>query len=334
MKNHIYILAALMAVCLVSCGGNSGVKQRKQADTIALAPCPRFESDSAMLYIRQQCAFGYRVTGSEEAEKCGDYIVAQFRRFGADVQEQRTTVTLYDGTQLPARNIIASINPDMKDRILICAHWDTRLWADNDPEEKNWHKPVLGANDGASGVAVMMELCRLMQHQPVRVGIDFVCFDAEDLGTPQWEDIYTDDSHTWCLGSHYWAEQAQANGYKARYGILLDMVGGRGSTFSRELGSMQYAAPVVELLWRLARQIGYGHYFPQQDGGFLVDDHINVNRIARIPCIDVVPYFTDGPSSFGPTWHTVMDTPDNIDPNVLEAVGQSVAQLLYNENAE
>ncbi len=323
-----------MTACLTGCGGNSASKRQVQADTIRLMACPRFESDSAMLYVQKQCGFGPRVTGTKEAEKCGDYIVAQFRRFGAKVQEQRTEVTLYDGSKRPARNIIASINPDSTDRILLCAHWDTRLWADNDQDETNWYKPILGANDGASGVAVMMELCRLMQKQPIRIGVDFVCFDAEDLGTPQWEEVVGDDQETWCLGSRHWAQQAQQNGYKARYGILLDMVGGRGCTFSREAVSMQYAAPVVEMLWRLAGQLGYGHYFPQRDGGYLVDDHVNVNRIARIPCIDVVPYFTDGPSSFGPTWHTVLDTPDNIDPNVMEAVGQSVAQLLYNENAE
>ena len=170
-----------------------------------------------------------------------------------------------------------------------------------------------------------------MAQQPVEVGVDMVCFDAEDMGVPQWEDDVEETSDSWCLGSRFWSEQAAGVNYQARYGVLLDMVGGRGSTFSREMVSRYYADPIVGLLWALANQLGYGHYFPMKDGGYLTDDHVNVNRIARIPCIDVVPHFTEGPSSFGPTWHTVSDTPENIDTNVLMAVGQSLTQLLYNE---
>lgn len=324
----------LIAACtLASCGGKTK-STRKTADTIALASCPRFCADSAMMYIEQQCAFGPRVTGSKESEQCAEYIVKCFERFGATVEVQPNTVKIYDGTVLQARNIIASINPDSHDRILFCAHWDSRLWADNDPDEKNHHTPVLAANDGASGVAVMMELCRLLQQQPVETGIDFICFDAEDLGTPQWAEDPEDGRDTWCLGSYNWAKRASESGYKARFGILLDMVGGRGSTFALERVSTYYASPVVEMVWALAAQIGYGHYFPHKEGGALTDDHVNVNTIARIPCLDIVPYFTDGPSVFGPTWHTVNDTPENIDPNVLEAVGQTLTQLIYNDNAK
>jgi hypothetical protein len=191
---------------------------------------------------------------------------------------------------------------------------------------------VLGANDGASGVAVMIEIARLLQSQPLQgVGVDFICFDAEDMGTPEWAEPLTDDQDTWCLGSKVWAELAAANGYRPKYGILLDMVGGRGATFSHEQVSMYFASNIVKKVWNLASDLGYGQFFPYQEGGTLVDDHINVNTIAQIPCIDIVPYFADGPSSFGPTWHTINDTPENIDKNVLEAVGQTVLQLLYNE---
>ena len=318
---------------LSACGGHTG-RSSREADTIALAPCPEFCEDSAMNHIQTQCDFGPRVMGTESARLCGDFIASCFRRYGATVTEQECIVTLYDGTQLPARNIIASINPESLDRILFCAHWDSRPWADNDPDEANHRKPVPAANDGASGVAVLLELCRLIQQQPVRTGIDFVCFDAEDAGTPEWDEDPADGRETWCLGSAYWAQQAREANYKARYGVLLDMVGGRGCTFAREQVSRQYAEPVVELIWHLAIQLGYGHYFPLTDGGYLIDDHVNVNRIARIPCLDIVPYFTDGPSNFGPTWHTLQDTPENIDPNVLKAVGQTLTQLIYNDNAE
>lgn len=323
------MLFSLMAAC-------KGRTQQtiKTADTIALAPCPRFEADSAMTYIREQCDFGARVTGSEASRRCGRYIAEKFRQFGTEVRLQEKEVTLYDGSRLKACNIIASINTDNPDRLLVCAHWDSRPWADNDPEEKNHHTPVIAANDGASGVAVMLEMARQLQLSPIRTGIDFVCFDAEDMGTPRWAEDEYDSDNTWCLGSEAWAKQAREDGYMARYGILMDMVGGRGSTFSQEMVSKEFAGPVVDLLWKLAAQIGYSHFFPQREGAWLMDDHVNVNRIARIPCLDIVPYFTDGPSSFGPTWHTVNDTPENIDPGVLEAVGQSLLQLIYNDNAQ
>ena len=326
-----FFLLAVMA-CLLSACGEKTKSNKGGSDTIALTSCPTFNTDSCMNYIQAQCNFGPRVTGSKEATLCRQYLVEQFKRFGTQVEEQPCEVTLWDNSKLPACNIIAKVNPENPDRILFCAHWDSRPWADNDEDEKNHRTPVLAANDGASGVAVMMELCRLLQQKPVKVGVDFVCFDAEDLGTPQWAETEESDSHTWCLGSKYWAEKAREEGYRARYGILLDMVGGRGSVFPPEKVSLEFAQPIVSLIWRLGNQIGYGHYFPlSKEGGYLMDDHVNVNRYARIPCIDIVPYFTDGPSSFGPTWHTVNDTPENIDPNVLEAVGQTLTQLIYNE---
>jgi len=326
-----YILFAVMASMLVACGGRSG-RNIGGPDTITLAPCPTFNADTCMKYIQEQCNFGPRVTGSKEADLCRQYIVEQFRRFGAVVEEQQADVTLWDGKVLPACNIIAKLNPDNTDRVIVCAHWDSRPWADNDEDEKNHRTPVLAANDGASGVAMMMEICRLLQQTPIKVGIDFICFDAEDMGTPQWAETEESTSETWCLGSKFWAERAREEGYRARYGVLLDMVGGRGSVFPPEKVSQDYAQPIASLFVRLGNQLGYGHYFPlNREGGFLMDDHVNINRIARVPCIDVVPNFTDGPSSFGPTWHTVNDTPENIDTNVLEAVGQTLTQLIYNE---
>lgn len=330
MKKTFFWALFIIASLLVSCEGQTK-KGSSKADTIALAPCPRFNVDNALLYINKQCEFGPRVTGSNEARLCGDYIVELFRSFGAEVEEQPGTVTIWDGSELQARNIIARINPSNPDRILLCAHWDCRPWADNDPDEANHHTPILAANDAASGVAVMLEICRLLQEKPVQVGIDMICFDAEDLGTPQWEEDRISSIGTWCLGSKFWAERARADNYKARYGVLLDMVGGFGATFAREGISMQYAQPIVNLVWQLAGQLGYRQFFPLSDGGYITDDHVNVND-AGVPCIDIIPYYNDGPSSFGPTWHTLKDTPDNIDPNVLEAVGQTLTQLIYNEH--
>lgn len=331
MRNTLYILSLVMALALAfSC---TGTKKEKKTSEPANKECPEFMADSAFRYIEEQCAFGPRLLGTKEADLCAEWIKDQFESKGCVVSEQKTQVTVWDGTSMPCRNIIASTNTQAQYRILLCAHWDTRPWADNDPDEANHKKPVLGANDGASGVAVMIEIARLIQQQPMKdLGIDFVCFDAEDMGTPEWAEAQpSDDQDTWCLGSKVWAEQMRQIGYNPRYGILLDMVGGRGATFAKEQVSVYFANHVVNKVWKLASDLGYGQFFPNTDGGSLVDDHVNINAIAGIPCIDIVPYFNYGPSSFGPTWHTVNDTPENIDKNVLKAVGQTVLQLLYNE---
>ncbi len=333
MKKELTLLATA-AITLCACGGRTN-RENTRPDTIALQPCPAFCADSAVHNIVRQCDFGPRVPGSEAWQQCGEWIAASFRSLGCEVEEQRTEVTAFDGSRVPCNNIIARINPQERDRIILCAHWDSRPWADNDPDEANHHTPVPAANDGASGVAMLLELARAITLYPTPfvAGVDFICFDVEDYGVPQWFDDDVEEN-TWCLGSSYWARQAADNGYKARFGILFDMVGGRGSTFCMEGISREYADPVVQMLWHIAHQIGYGQYFPLRDGGYVTDDHVAVNRVAHVPCIDIIPYHQDGPSSFGPTWHTVSDTPDHIDPGVMEAVGQSVLQLLYNDNAD
>lgn len=324
-------LGLLLTLC-AACGNKTRGTSNGQ-DTIPMAKAPEFNADSAFRYTAEQCAFGPRVPNTEAHRLCGDYIAGKFKDFGATVTDQRADVKAYDGTVLKARNIIASYHPEAEARILVCAHWDSRPWADNDPDEANWHKPVLAANDGASGVAVMLEMARQLQAAPINnIGIDFICFDAEDYGIPQWDDRAGSDATSWCLGSQYWAANPHVYGYKARFGILLDMVGGMGSTFSKEGFSLRYASQVVDLVWQTASQMGYGQFFPDREGGYITDDHVPVNQIAQIPCIDIVPYFTDGDSGFGPTWHTVSDDMEHIDRQVLKAVGQTVLQVIYNEN--
>ena len=221
-------------------------------------------------------------------------------------------------------------------RILICTHWDSRPWADNDPDEANWRQPVLAANDGASGVAVMLELARLLQqNDSACYAVDFVCFDAEDWGVPQWSNQV--DGESWALGSQYWAAAYQSNVNspqptvnRYQFGILLDMVGGQGAKFYREYYSMQYARNIVERVWQAAAAAGYGSIFPYKDGGGVTDDHVPVNEKAGIPCIDIINHYPDcEQSSFGPTWHTVSDDMQHIDANTLKAVGQTLVQLIY-----
>ena len=297
---------------------------------------PSFNADSAYVFTKAQCDFGPRDMNSRGHDLCGEWIVSKFKEYGCKVTTQTATLAGYDGTKLRSRNIMASINPEATTRILLCAHWDSRPWADNDPDSANWRKPILAANDAASGVAVMLELARIIGKSKdekafnKQLGIDFVCFDAEDWGTPQWADV-ADNADSWALGAQYWSKNLP-QGYEARYGILLDMVGGVGAKFYREGMSMQYAPEIVKKVWRAAREVGFGSYFPKEDGGVITDDHVPVNQFAKIPTIDIIPYYADcQQSSFGPTWHTLADNMENIDKNTLKAVGQTLVQVIYKE---
>ena len=155
-------------------------------ETEKVAPVgPAFNADSAYAYTKAQCDFGPRDMNSKGHDACGEWIVAQFERLGCKVTRQNADLKGYDGTILHSMNIMASYNPNATTRIMLCAHWDSRPWADNDPDSTNWHKPILAANDAASGVAVMLELARLLAQKsvaaklPQNLGVDFVCFDAE-----------------------------------------------------------------------------------------------------------------------------------------------------------
>lgn len=291
---------------------------------------PDFNADSAYTYLQAQCDFGPRNMNTEAHEKCGEWIIAKFKQYGCKVTTQKATLAGYDGTSLNSTNIIAAYNPEATTRVMICAHWDCRPWADNDPDSTKWHTPILAANDAASGVGVMIELARILKDSKLDLGVDFICLDAEDWGTPQWYEG-EEKGDTWCLGAQYFASNLP-EGYAPRYGILLDMVGGEGAKFYREGMSMQYAPEIVKKVWNAARQVGFGSYFPKADGGMITDDHLPMNQTANIPCIDIIPYYPDcAQSSFGPTWHTTSDNMDNIDKNTLKAVGQTMVQVLFTE---
>lgn len=294
---------------------------------------PAFNADSAYAFTKAQCDLGTREMNSPGHERCARWIIQKFESYGCKVTTQKADLRGYDGTTLHATNIMAAYNPDATTRILLCAHWDSRPWADNDPDSANWRKPIMAANDAASGVAVMLEIARLLSRggqNALKIGVDFVCFDAEDWGIPQWS-TQPDAGDSWALGAQYFAQNMPA-GYEARYGILLDMVGGAGAKFYQEGVSRQFAPEIVKKVWRAARQAGYGSFFPKQEGGMITDDHVPLNQYARIPTIDIIPYYPDcRQSSFGPTWHTLADNMDNIDRQTLKAVGQTIIQVLFTE---
>lgn len=324
------VLALHFPFVVSSCGN---LRKQASGESAAMQPVgPAFNADSAYRFCEQQCDFGPRTMNSEAHDQCEQWLLAKFAGYGMKVVPQKAMLRGYDGTMLKSTNVIASYRPEAKDRILLCAHWDSRPWADNDPDEANWKKPVLAANDGASGVAVMLEIARLLSADSLKLGVDFVCFDAEDWGVPQWSDA-PDNGNSWALGSRYWAENCPrelADSY--RFGILLDMVGGQGAQFYKEGMSVQYAGSVVDKVWRAAQVVGFGSLFPISVGGSVTDDHISVNQVAKIPTIDIIPYYPDcQQSSFGPTWHTVHDDMEHIDRNTLQAVGQTVIQVLFSE---
>lgn len=344
IRKLVHMASPVMLVfCLLLVVTSCGTTQKGQSEQQAVSI--EFSGDSAYAFCAAQCQFGPRIMNSEAHEQCGQWIAQQFRQYGYDVQLQKADLRGYDGTVLHSTNIIASA-PGSADgdsaavsqpRILICAHWDSRPWADNDPDEQNWHTPVMAANDGASGVGVMLELARLLQqHDSARVDVDFVCFDAEDWGMPQWAD--GSDSDSWALGAQHWAanyasvSQGGTAGAAYQYAILLDMVGGQGAKFYREYYSMQYARSVVDRVWQAASAAGYGTMFPQKDGGGVTDDHIPLNETAHIPTVDIISHYPDcQQSSFGPTWHTISDDMQHIDKTTLQAVGQTLVQLIYSE---
>ena len=335
MSRIIYILMLLGMVSLTSC------KHTKTASDSAVSlqqSCgPVFNADSAFMYCSRQCDFGPRAMNTKAHDDCRDWIAGEFRRHGMEVTLQQASLKGYDGTMLSSSNIIARFPPrgasaDMP-RLLLCAHYDTRPWADNDADDENHRKPVMGANDGASGVGVMLEVARLLSlADSARMAVDFVCFDAEDYGTPQWFEGESQVSDPWALGAQHWAIEYAAGRYpvKITCGILLDMVGGEGAKFYQEGMSMELAGDLTSRVWQAAEAAGVGVFFPKSMGGYVTDDHVPVNNIAGIPCTDIIPYYKDCPqSSFGPTWHTVDDTMDHISRETLRAAGQAVIQFIY-----
>lgn len=324
-RKYIFLSFLIVATLFSSC------KSNKQVEEVLNPVGPAFIADSAMAYCQAQCDFGPRTMNSKAHDLCEEWIINKFKGFGLEVETQKADLTGWDGIKLHSTNIIARFNPQAERRILICAHWDSRPWADNDPDSANWHKPVLAANDGASGVGVMLEVARLLQNDTtLAIGVDLVCFDAEDYGTPQWAEKNEDSEKTWALGAQYWAKNLPEN-YKPQFGILLDMVGGQGAKIYQEHFSLRYAASIVDKVWSAARHAGFSSVFANEVGGGVTDDHIPVNE-AGIPTVDIIPFYPDcRQSSFGPTWHTINDDMEHLDINTLKAVGQTLIQVIYSE---
>ncbi len=291
---------------------------------------PRFDRDSAYAFVAKQVSFGPRVPNTEAHRKCKEWLSGKLKEFGAEVIEQDFQAEAYTGEMLNGTNIIGQFNPHRKKRVLLGAHWDSRHIADKDDERVD--EPIDGADDGASGVGALLEIARQLGKNGIDIGVDIIFFDAEDLGKDNRDpNDKTDYTNTWCLGSQHWGKNLHRPGYTAQYGILLDMVGAKNARFAQEELSMKINPTLVNKIWTMAGQMNQGKYFVNALGPGVTDDHYFVTTLAKIPMIDIIN-LPEGNKTFGHYHHTHDDNIDLIDPNTLNAAGQVVLAVLYNEN--
>jgi glutaminyl-peptide cyclotransferase len=322
------LLSSISIVVILICSGCNGGEPKKQvftADTVAKKPVstPAFDADSAYDYVGRQVAFGPRTPGSAAQTQCAAWMDARLKNVCDTVYRQETHVTGGDGKSLPCINLIGVINPKATKRILFLTHWDSRPWADQDTHDAD--KPILAADDGGSGVGVLLEMARDVKAHglPDNIGIDILLTDVEDYGKTQWGDI------SYCLGTQYWARHPHVAGYKADFGILLDMVGARGAQFPMEGISTQYAGDIQQKVWQAAANAGYSSFFPYAASADITDDHVPVNKLTGIKTIDIINLTPDPEKPFAPHWHTHADAMNIIDKSTLKAVGQTLLQVIY-----
>lgn len=298
---------------------------------------PKFEKDSAFTFVKKQVDFGNRVVNSPGHKACKEWLVGKMEGYADNVIQQNFSAKAYTGTPLNGTNIIAQFNPQAGKRILLAAHWDTRHIADSDLEKTTRNKPIDGADDGGSGVGVLLEVARLLKERPIEMGVDIILFDAEDHGDendgqdPTSPEEQEASMKTWCLGSQHWSKNLHTPGYKPKFGILLDMVGSKNARFAKEGYSMQAAPSVMNKVWKLAKAMGYSNYFKDEKENGVIDDHLFVIQNARIPMIDIINLSENKEQTFGDHWHTQNDNIEVIDPRTLRAVGQVVLAVVYGE---
>ena len=284
-------------------------------------------ADSAYLFVKQQVDFGPRFPNNDAHAKCAIFLAKKLKSFGLVTTTQIGEATTFNNKKITIKNIIGAYNPKETERILLFAHWDSRPFADQD--SKNMTQPILGANDGASGVGILLEVARQLSKTRPSIGVDFIFFDAEDYGQPASMNAIISDSY--CLGSQYWSKNLHQKDYTAKYGILLDMVGNANAYFTKESISMNYAPQIVQKVWSNAAALGYSNSFVNQQTAFVgTDDHQFVNAIAGIPSIDIIHYERSS-GNFHSSWHTHNDNMDVIDKNTLAMVGEVLLHTIYQE---
>jgi len=274
---------------------------------------PTFNENSAFEHLENQCELGVRHPGSDGIELCRDYIINELTKCNAEIELQNFTVIINE-EEVDGVNIITSFYPQMSRRILLGAHYDTRPWADKEEDTSLHNTPILGANDAASGVAVLLELAKMISvQQPQQFGIDLVFFDLEDMGS-----YGTNES--WCLGSSYFADNLKKP--KPEKAIIIDMIGDADLAINMEYFSYHNSPNLVKEVWEIADQLGYNE-FKHKIVNRIYDDHYPLIAIG-INAIVIIDFEY-------PVWHTLEDTPDKCSPHSLKVVGQTMINLIYQE---
>lgn len=321
---------AFLGTGILACGSSTGESSEKTGTVKPTAAVlSSFNADSAYAHIARQVSFGPRVPGSAGHRLCRQYIISALENYGADsIIVQDTSVTAFNGDRLPISNIFARFGTETRRHILLVAHWDTRPWGDNEHDRTLRSKPIPGANDGGSGVGVLLEIARNLQIKRPEIGVDLLFVDAEDYGT---NEGFGSNPESWCLGTQHWVtDMPYTSGNMPKYGILLDMVGGRNARFHYEAGSKKYAPAILQKVWNEAHALGFGSKFIQKPSGVIIDDHVYLSE-AGIPTIDIIESLNEETASFNPTWHTHDDNLENIDRKSLDAVGKTVMNVVYKE---
>ena len=334
--SHLAAFVAFLILVLSSCKPDSRPDVAVEVDVPVektQLTIPAFNADSAYAHIAQQVGFGPRIPNSEAHAKTRAYIQKTLERYGADVTVQDFPAKFYDGNRATGYNIIGAYNPDAKRRMFICAHYDTRPIADSDlADPARYNEPIPGADDGGSGVGVILEIARQLHENEIKIedfGIDFVFFDLEDYGKPDGK--VEADIYTWGLGSQHWARKPHVPGYAPKFGVLLDMVGAEGAVFGREQYSVQFAGNFQNSIWRLAKQMGRGSRFVDANIGYATDDHYFVNTIAGWPTVDIIYRPIGENLPFGRHWHTHDDDLSIISTATLGDIGQVMTAVVYRE---
>jgi hypothetical protein len=289
----------------------SFAEDRDDADVKPVA----FDAKRAMGYLKAVCKIGPRMSGTAGMKKQQDLLVKHFEAHKAKVRKQTFKAKqLSQRKQVEMTNLIVSWHPERKRRVILCSHYDTRPIADQEPERRNWTKPFLSANDGGSGVALLMELAHHMKDLKIQVGVDFVFFDGEEY-------VFDPNKDTYFFGSEHFARDYARNRPKYRYvaAVLFDMVGGKNASFPVEQNSLFKAGALVDQLWKIADDLKCTA-FKYKEGPEVLDDHLALNR-AGIPAVDIIDFSYKH-------WHRLTDVPDNCSGESLAQVSKVVSVWL------
>jgi hypothetical protein len=331
-ERFLSISSVVLLGCLlfVQCENRKPEAEREEETMPGRISVADFSADSAFHFIEQQVNFGPRIPQTGAHAACLNWMSKKFNSFADSVIVQNATVTRYDGKKIPCHNVIASFQPEKKIRLLLMAHWDTRPWSDRDADKPQAAFP--GADDGASGVAVLMEVARQLTVTRPAVGVDIVLFDMEDQGPPAFEKQWN-ERDMYCLGSQYWSKNPHTPMYRAYYGVLLDMVGARNALFPLEGFSQQFAPLIHKKVWDAAAGLGFSSFFVYRNFQPVVDDHFYVNTLNGTPSIDIIHLTAESSSGFAAHWHTQNDNLEIIDKATIKAVGQTLLQVIYSEQS-